>query len=50
MTLREIGAALGGTDYAAVSIALKRFEAKAKHDRQLRQQQTRLSHLLNAET
>ena len=36
LTLREIGEAAGGMDYAAVSIALKRFEAKLETDRELK--------------
>ena len=32
MTLREIGEAIGGMDYTAVSMAIKRFEARAEQD------------------
>jgi REP element-mobilizing transposase RayT len=32
MTLREIGEATGGVDYTAVSMAIKRFEDRAKQD------------------
>jgi len=33
LTLRQIGAALGGIDYAAVSMAVQRLETRARHDR-----------------
>lgn len=36
MTLAEIGKAVGGMDYAAVSIALKRFEQRAAVDPRIR--------------
>ena len=36
MTLREIGMAVGGMDYTAVAMAVKRFEQKAKKDTNLR--------------
>ena len=47
LTLREIGAALGGVDYAAVGMALKRFEGKAEGDRGLRRQMKELGQVLN---
>lgn len=50
LTLREIGEHLGGLDYAAVGIALKRFEKKASHDRRLQRQQRSLAGMLNVET
>jgi hypothetical protein len=36
MTLREIGMAVGGMDYTAVAMAVKRCEQKAKKDANLR--------------
>ena len=35
MTLRELGDELGGADYAAVSMALKRFDRRMKGDKAL---------------
>jgi chromosomal replication initiation ATPase DnaA len=49
LTLREIGAALGGVDYAAVSVAVKRLEARAKRDRPLAALQRQVAELLNVE-
>lgn len=49
-TLREIGEELGGMDYAAVSIALKRFEGKANKNRKLKQQKQLAVQMLNVET
>ncbi len=37
MTLRELGEAVGGMDYTAVAMAIKRFERKAKKQERLRQ-------------
>jgi len=50
MTLREIGQEADGRDYAAVSIALKRFENRMGRDRKLQQLRTQLAQLLNVET
>jgi hypothetical protein len=50
LTLREIGARFDGLDYAAVSMALKRFEAKVAHNRQLQRQKKTLGAMLNVET
>ena len=36
LTLSELGAAAGGSDYAAVSVGLRRFEQRVKADRALR--------------
>ena len=36
MTLKEVGESVGGMDYTAVAMAIKRFETKAKDDRHLR--------------
>jgi len=37
MTLREVGEAVGGMDYTAVAMAIKRFEQKAKREKALGQ-------------
>jgi chromosomal replication initiation ATPase DnaA len=50
MTLTEIGAAVGGRDYAAVSMAIKRFESRLTTDRSLRKTKTMLLAMLNVET
>ena len=50
LTLRQIGGHFHGLDYAAVSIALKRFEQKARCDIRLEQQKERLAAMLNVET
>jgi len=50
LTLRETGEALGGLDYAAVSIALKRLERKAAANRDVRTQMARICALLKVET
>ena len=42
MTLGAIGDMAGGMDYAAVTMAVRRFEAKAERDKVLRSQMTRL--------
>ena len=49
LTLREIGERLGGVDYAAVSMALKRFEEKASGNRQLKAQKRAVYSMLNVE-
>jgi len=50
-TLREIGDRLGGIDYAAVSIMLKRFENKAAKDKMLSEKMNELkTTMLNVET
>ncbi len=50
LTLRETGEALGGVDYAAVSIAIKRLERKAATERNLRKQIELIRKMLNVET
>jgi hypothetical protein len=50
LTLRETGEALGGMDYAAVSIAIKRLEHRAAASRELRTQMDRIAALLSVET
>jgi chromosomal replication initiation ATPase DnaA len=49
LTLAEIGQHFGGMDYSAVSMALKRFDAKAEADPLLRRRRTRLARMLNVE-
>ena len=50
LTLRELGERAGGTDYAAVSAMLKRFEARVKRERTLRSTLDRAAQMLNVET
>ena len=47
MTLRETGEKLGGMDYAAVCVALRRFEKKAQSDKALREMMATLAGMLN---
>lgn len=42
MTLREIGVEMGGLDYGAVTMSVRRFEHKAKHDKELQEQMSKL--------
>jgi len=49
LTLREIGAALGGLDYAALSVAIKRHAQRVKADTTLAAQQRQAEKLLNVE-
>lgn len=48
--LAEIGKAAGGLDYAAVSVALKRFELCALKDPDVPRSRECLTKLLNVET
>jgi hypothetical protein len=50
LTLRETGEALGGLDYAAVSIAIKRLVRRAAASLELRRQMDRIAALLSVET
>jgi REP element-mobilizing transposase RayT len=50
MTLAEIGKAVGGMDYAAVSMAIKRFEQRAAADPQIRRWRDQVESVLNVET
>jgi len=50
LRLAELGSALGGTDYAAVSVAIKRFERRLIRDRSLRKTVESIEQLLNVET
>ena len=50
LSLRELGEAAGGVDYAAVSVAIKRFERRLTRDKTLRQAVARAKQLLNVET
>jgi len=49
LTLRQIGAALGAIDYAAVSTAVQRLEPRARHDRAVANLQQQVAKLLNVE-
>lgn len=50
LTLRETGEAVGGLDYAAVSIAIKRLLRQAATNRTLRTQMARIENMLSVET
>jgi len=49
MRLREIGAAVGGTDYAAVSAAVVRFGRRLQHDRFLQKELAKVARTLNVD-
>jgi len=49
LTLREIGAAVGGLDYAAVSMAIKRQQQRVPRDAALAEQERAAIQLLNVE-
>lgn len=48
--LRELGTAAGGMDYAAVSVAIKRFERRLAADKALQNIEEKAKQLLNVET
>ena len=48
-TLRELGEAAGGMNYAAVSIALKRFTQRGATNKKVQAMQSALTKLLNVE-
>ena len=50
MSLRDLGRHMGGLDYAAVSIAIKRFEQSMKSSRNLRNARKAVEEMLNVET
>ena len=50
LSLRELGEVAGGVDYAAVSMAIKRFERRLSRDKTLRQVVAKTTQLLNVET
>lgn len=50
LSLKALGEAVGGADYAAVSAAIKRFEKRMRKERKLAQVARRSRHLLNIET
>ena len=50
MTLREIGDCLGGTHYAAVSGAIRRFEEKSEKSRQTKKVMKDVQEILNVQT
>ncbi len=47
MTLKELGDAVGGMDYGAVSMAVRRIELRMKKDRAIRSAFNRTVHMLN---
>ncbi len=47
LTLREIGQALGGRDYAAVSVMLKRFEQQLEDNKGLAKQKNEAADMIN---
>ena len=47
LTLRELGEAMGGKDYAAVGMGLKRFERRLRDDKALQRAHQRVLHTLN---
>ena len=49
LTLREIGEAVGGRDYAAVGMAVRRLESRAQAQPLLRRQTQKLTEMLNVE-
>ncbi len=50
LTLRELGERVGGMDYAAVSVTLKRFEVRVQRNRNLRAMLGQARAMLNVET
>ena len=48
-TLREIGASMGGRDYAAVGMAISRFDKRLSRERGLRSQVKAVRQMLNVE-
>lgn len=47
LTLREIGQGVGGRDYAAVAMAIRRMDTRLGHDKALRAQAAQICKLLN---
>lgn len=50
LTLKEVGEAVGGLDYAAVAMALKRFETRASKDGKLAAARAKTGEMLNVKT
>jgi chromosomal replication initiation ATPase DnaA len=50
LRLAELGAAVGGADYAAVSAAIKRFERRLSREHSLQNSVESLSEMLNVES
>ena len=50
MTLGEIGTQMGGSDYAAIGMGLKRFDQRLKKDRSLRHSYKAVSQMLDVKT
>jgi hypothetical protein len=49
LPLRQLGSAVGGLDYAAVSVAVKRFEQRLIQDKKLRKTVATVEQMLNVE-
>jgi hypothetical protein len=47
MTLHELGNQVGGMDYAAVSVGLRRFDSRLKQDRKMRGDFKNIVEMLN---
>ena len=47
MTLRQLGEQLGGTDYAAIGMGLRRFDQRLKKERKLKALYARASKMLD---
>jgi len=50
LTQRELGRRMGGMDYSAVNVGLRRFEARLKRDRTLRRDVAKVDKICNVET
>lgn len=49
VSLSELGAAAGGTDYAAISVAIKRFGGKLERDKDLAREMKKVMQMLNVD-
>ena len=47
MTLQELGNQMGGMDYAAVRVGLRRFDSRLKQDRKMRRAFKNIVEMLN---
>lgn len=50
MTLKALGDRIGGMDYAAVSMGIRRFERRLIMERELKQQFNRIVRMLDVKT
>jgi len=50
LTQRELGRRMGGMDYSAVNVGLRRFEARLKRDETLRRDVAKVDKMCNVET